>query len=131
MRAGARQTFAKVNEFLAVERRHGATLRESTGGAVWSELAAVRARYAPELSPARRSRYRIRERLWFRTYWGALLVQSVIPKRFRVGPWSSYLNAGEAPLSRLRILAMLLPRVGRGQLARVMRPSRFWLEPPA
>ena len=33
MRAGARHRFVKVNEFLAIERNHATTLRDSTGGA--------------------------------------------------------------------------------------------------
>jgi glycosyltransferase involved in cell wall biosynthesis len=128
MRAGARKRFHKVDEFLAIERRHGATLRESTDGAVWAELVSVRARYQRPSTWGHR-RLALRRRIWFRLFWLRLTIQSILPSRARRSHWSRFLGAGHSRISLGRVLLMLLPSVGRGQPSRVMAPSRYWLEP--
>jgi glycosyltransferase involved in cell wall biosynthesis len=128
MRAGSRQRFHKANEFLAVERKHAGTLRESTDGAAWAELATVRARYQGPSTWGRR-RLALRRRIWFRLFWLRLLTQSITPARWRLKPWSRFLGAGQSRISRSRVFLMLLPSVGRGQPGRVLTPSRYWLEP--
>jgi hypothetical protein len=40
-----------------------------------------------------------------------------------------FLNADRTAFSMWRIFAILLPRVGRGQLDRVLGPSKKWLDP--
>jgi hypothetical protein len=133
MRADGRFRFAKINEFLAVERDHSSSLRESGAAALAEELAIVRARNA---APARGRAWRRmvgptnRERAWRRVYWLAFLVQSFTPASIRRGPWSRFLAADRTELIVHQVLRALLP--GQGDMRfRVMPPSRRWLEPPA
>jgi glycosyltransferase involved in cell wall biosynthesis len=131
MRAGRDHTFHKVNEFLAVERNHSSTLRESLGDEVWPELARLRTSYV-RLSGARHQRmlrrHRVRERYYYRLYTMLLLLQSVIPRRLRRGPWSRMLGAG-LEFDRLRAALSLVPRLGH-RLAgdNVFAPAPRWLD---
>lgn len=132
MRAGRQFRFAKVNEFLAVERDHASSLRESGASALSEELATVRARYATPTHRGPRKRMpgpANRERAWRRLYWLSFLVQSLTPAGIRRGPWSHFLAADKTDLIVPRVLQALLP--GQGDMRfRVMPPSRRWLEPP-
>lgn len=132
MRASARRRFVKINEFLAVERDHRATLRESSMEALLAELEGVRSRYVSLQGERHRSavvRHNMRERIWKRFYWIAFLLQASVPSQVRRGPWKRFLATGTARLIVWRIAQQMLPRQGdlRDQL---MAPSRYWLEPP-
>jgi glycosyltransferase involved in cell wall biosynthesis len=140
MRAGVRGKFRKVNEFLSIERNHGGTLRASIGSPLWQELEAVRSRYVKLHGRKHWFRLRLerlRARLWVKAYYVALFVQSVIPSALRRGPWSRFMNSGEARIDRLRLLVHALPWVGRigfirrAVEGRILRPARVWLEPKA
>jgi len=132
MRAGARHRFVKLNEFLAIERNHGATLRETKGSTVWPELEAVRARYV-RLDGSRHDRQMLRHylryRLYRRLYWARLLVKASLPSRFRGTDWRNMLDSGRLELRRARLLLRMAPRLGRAMAGTVVSPSRYWLEP--
>jgi glycosyltransferase involved in cell wall biosynthesis len=138
MRAGARRRFFKVNEFLAVERNHGSTLRESVGEPLWAELAAVRSRYVSLSADegARMARRDQRRALWWgRLYAATMLLQSFVPAPLRRGPWSRALNARLIHVNRLRFLVRALPLVKRVRVIHafaatdIIRPGRTLLEP--
>ena len=125
-------SFVKVNEFLAIERNHATTLRDSTGGAVWAELEMVRRRYAVWSEPSRQERirrHRVRTRLWNRVYWVSLLALSCVPRRLRHGPWSRMLASGHLDIRRLPLAMRPIPWLGRRYTGRVIKPSRYWLAP--
>ena len=139
MRMGAQRRFVKVPEFLAIERNHGDTLREATDGAVWTELAEVRSRYVTMTGKLHERRIEAQQRRlywWWRFYSLALLIQSLIPRPIRRGPWSRMLAARTTKVSRLRLLIRGLPfirRIGavRAYAAKnVLGPGRSLLEPP-
>jgi glycosyltransferase involved in cell wall biosynthesis len=138
MRVGLWRHFSKVNEFLAIERNHGTTLRESIGQPLWDELAEVRSRYVtpsgPEHDRALR-RLRYRTKFWSRFYALQLLLLSFVPRRVRRGPWCHLLNDPVTRLSRRRLFVRAIPWVGRLPQLRELRvqeplsDSRHWLEP--
>ena len=82
MRAGGHSPFRKVNEFLAVERNHSGTLRESLHGDVEAEItpASVAVRSGSMGSGIERSMrwHHFRRRFYFRLY-TLFLVQSLVP----------------------------------------------------
>jgi len=138
MRIGDRRRFSKVNEFLAIERNHPGTLRLAVGRPVWIELEAVRSRYVQLSGPdheRRVRRFRLRSKVWTRTYAGLLLIQTLIPSRLRSGPWSGLLNSGHAAPSRARLFVRAVPWIGRIPALKPLAggeflgPSRFWLRP--
>jgi len=129
MRVGARRRMVKVNEFLAIERNHGETLR-ATQAAVWTELGAVRERYVSMSGHAHERairRHRIRSGLWRRIYWSTFLVQSVLPRPLRGRAWSRLIGAGATRINKRNVALNLVPRLGRGAREPI-RPSRYWLE---
>jgi glycosyltransferase involved in cell wall biosynthesis len=132
MRAGAAHRFFKVNEFLAIERNHASTVRESEGNLVWDELNAVRSRYV-RLNGSVHERmirsHRLRDRLLRRLYWSAFLLRASLPARIPVGPWRHFIQSGQTGINRRRLLLSLVPRVGPRLAGRVQGPSRHWLEP--
>jgi glycosyltransferase involved in cell wall biosynthesis len=139
MRVGSRRHFEKVNEFLAVERNHTGTLRQVVGSPLWSELEAVRSRYvAPsgEYHEERIRRYRRRSKMWTRIYSLVLLLQTLMPRRARIGPWAHMLNRMQGRPSRSRLFVRAIPYVGRIPRLRslstgeILGRSRQWLEPP-
>ena len=133
MAAGEKHRFVKVNEFIAVERNHLGTLRESTSGAVWEELLSVRAHYVHLTGvehQIRRKVHGLRRRLWHRAYWTAIAVQATLPRAVRASPWRSFLNATPEVLVPT-ILVRTIPFIGGRIAPVVIRPSRRWLEPEA
>jgi len=128
MRAGATHQFKKVDEFLAVERDHAATQR-ARGSAVWDELTEVRSRYVAageRPGPVRRSV--LRERVWRRLYSFALVAQATTPEWLRRSPWHRLLAAPEFRFSRLRLLLLTIPYLGRRFAGRVIVSDAGWLE---
>jgi hypothetical protein len=131
MRAGATHSFRKVNEFLAVERDHRSTLRESDRDILESELDRVRSRY---VSLNGRSHERaVRRNLvigkfWFRVQWAALAFQVMVPGRIRRGPWSRLLASHRTHIRRSRILPHLVPRLGRRFSEGIVGQDRYWLD---
>ncbi len=132
MRASTQNHFVKLNEFVAIERNHETTIRETMSNALEEELSAVRTRYVALAGPRHRLavlRHRLRAWTWAHAYWLLFAIQSVVSFTWRRGPWSRLLESGE-----LRIRWHLLPlRFVPGlsqRRPRVVRPSRYWLEPP-
>jgi len=133
MRAGAGHRFFKLNEFLAIERNHSATLRESMGSGVWGELRTVRSRYVLQEGDSHETmmrRHRLSSRLWYRIYWLGLLIQSMVPKSVRRGPWARLLATRGGDVRRARLFLRPIPKVGTLISGHVLRTSRHWLEPP-
>jgi glycosyltransferase involved in cell wall biosynthesis len=139
MRTGAHRRFVKIPEFLAVERNHPATLRKAVGKALMDELEVVRSRYVSLVGATHTRRLKAHERrsyAWWRVYSLGLLIQSLVPRQVRRGPWSHLLNSGSVRLKRLRLLVRALPfikRVGRINdfaAGDVLHHSRLLLEPP-
>jgi glycosyltransferase involved in cell wall biosynthesis len=132
MRAGATHRFVKVDEFLAIERDHAGTLRESVADQVWPEVDLVRRRYVRLEGRRHRlllSRHRMRSRLYHRLYWAAFLVQSSLPERRRTSAWRHLLSSGHIDVDRRGLLVRMVPRIGPRIVHQVIGPSRYWLEP--
>jgi glycosyltransferase involved in cell wall biosynthesis len=132
MRAGERHHFRKVSEFLAIERNHGDTLRESTGGAVWTELDQVRARFVARSgwrNAVRLKRHALRRRLWHRAFLLALLLQLSLPARARGTSWRHFVDAAGGDINRRRLIARSIPFLGRRVKGEILTSSRRWLEP--
>jgi glycosyltransferase involved in cell wall biosynthesis len=132
MRAGARHRFVKVNEFLAIERNHGATLREVQGSKLWPELTEARSRYVRMVGRAHNRkvlRHDIRSRLYYRAYWALFLLQASLPRRLRLSAWHRLLDTGQLEVHRVRLLLRMTPRLGRRLEGTVLGASRYWLEP--
>lgn len=133
MRVADRRTFVKLNEFVAVERNHEATLRAGQPEALVAELASVRARYVRLAGPRHRIallRHTIRGEFWVRAHWAAFAMQSLLPVSRRRGPWSRLINSREPDIRWHLLPLRLIPGIS-GRRPRVIRPSRYWLEPPA
>jgi glycosyltransferase involved in cell wall biosynthesis len=116
MRMGDHRTFQKISEFLAIERNHTDTLRAATGNEVWSELDRVRSRYVSLSGEDHDRRVQAQMRrsyIWWRFYSLGLLLQSLVPRRLRRGPWSRTLGQSTTKVSRLRLLVRALPFVKR------------------
>jgi hypothetical protein len=132
MRAGASHRFAKVDEFLAVERNHGATLREMQADELWPELSSVRSRYV-RMGGKRHEwmvwRHRARLRQYHKWYLARLLAQSVLPRPLRGAAWHHMLDSGHLEIRRLRLLLRITPILGRFVSGPVLEPGRYWLEP--
>ena len=134
MRAGTDHQFVKIHEFLAVERDHGATLRSSEREDLLRELHRVRSRYVTLSGGTHRramARHSVRVRLLYRVYWGRFTVKSLLPARLRGRSWRHILATGTASINVSRVAMLLLPRRGARHGWSLLRPSRFWLEPPA
>jgi glycosyltransferase involved in cell wall biosynthesis len=133
MRAGARQRFVKLNEFVAIERDHHSTLRELDAHALQAELETVRSRYAPAGRVPRllaALRHLILSVWWYRLQWLAFAAQALLPRSVRRRPWSRLLSSGHIRV-RLRLVPLLLVQPhGRRFSHRIAHPSRYWLEPP-
>ena len=144
MRAGASCRFAKVNEFLAIERDHAATLRETMARAAGAphprgsdegyrdELVRVRSRYVllegEEHTRALR-RHALRARLWTRLYALAFSLLAIVPQPIRRGPWSRLLASGQPRIARLPLFFRQVPKLGRYFAGPAISASRDWLEP--
>ena len=138
MRAGTRHRFLKIKEFLALERNHGSTLRQTVRAPLLSELERVRSRYVSLSGPEHTSsclRHARRRAQWERAYKLGLLLQSLVPASVRRGPWSRLLNSRLVEVERVRYVlrAMLvgkyLPGVRRWAARDFLRPNRSILEP--
>lgn len=144
MRAGAGFRFVKINEFVAIERDHAGTLRETAARAAGSSSARgsdeglrsvldnVRSRYIDLRGERHRRslrRHLLRARVWTKLYGLGLALQSFIPSRIRRGPWSRLLATGEPRIARIPFFLMHLPRMGPRFAHRAIRASRYWLEP--
>ena len=131
MRAGKDHKFHKVFEFLAIERNHAGTLRESSGDEVWAELKQLRSSYV-RLEGVRHERlhrrHQVRWRFYYRLYSTTLLLQSITPRPLRRGPWSQML-AARLDFSRVRLAMSLLPRVGQSLAGGdLFGPAPHWLD---
>jgi len=131
MRAGSVHRFRKVHEFLAVERDHQFTLRESDRDAVARELTGVRERYVslsgPDHSRSER-RNSLIARFWFRALRGLLAVQLIVPRKVRRGPWARLLSQQRPRIRLSQLLIQLVPRVGRIATDRIVGSDRYWLD---
>src|SRR4051794_6488746 len=131
MRAGLRHRFHKINELVAIERNHGATLRLTSQAALEQELRDVRSRYVSlagyrhRLLDARNTR---RAQLWQRFYSLALLLQTRLPAPMRFEAWRRFISADALELDATSVFRQLLPGHQAG-LDAAMPASRRWLEP--
>jgi glycosyltransferase involved in cell wall biosynthesis len=129
MRAGVRQRFHKVNEFLAVDRVQAGAYRATAAEGVRAELMRVRARYVDLSGPQHHVRtglHRARFGLIRRFYSLAFLGQSLLPPRLRARPWAMFLAQPGVRVDRLAGAAALIPRVGTRFQDRVTRSPRRW-----
>jgi glycosyltransferase involved in cell wall biosynthesis len=133
MRLADRRRFAKLNEFVAVQRNHDATLRESQSQALNDEIAGVRRRYVTMHGWHHQRAligHRIREGWWWRAYWVMFSLQNLLPKRLRGRAWSRLIGSGRFEIRWWLLPLKLIPGLA-DRRPRVIRPSRYWLEPPA
>jgi glycosyltransferase involved in cell wall biosynthesis len=124
MRAGDHHRFAKINEFLAVERDHPGTQRLALGSRVWDELADVRSRYAS--SSARSGSHWLRRALWHRFYSLALAVALRRGGHPR-GAWARLVRTRTVRFSAWRLVLGLLPRVGHRLAGEVYGRDEWWI----
>lgn len=132
MRTSKRRRFVKVDEFLAIERNHGKTLRAEQMDALWSELASVRGRYVQTYGLGHRvasASHRLRMAITGRAYLAWFLVRSTLRVGAGRGPWSRYRTARPAAIRWHLLPLRLIPGMA-ARRPRVIEPSRFWLEPP-
>jgi glycosyltransferase involved in cell wall biosynthesis len=130
MRAADRQTFVKVNEFIAIERDHTGTIRQRLGQDLAAELSAVRGRYV------RLAGWHHRARLihhWLRTsYWRwvhrTLFVFQSVFRRRQPSSWPRFIGSGGLEIKWHLVPLCLLPNLG-GRRPRLIRSTRDWLEP--
>lgn len=133
MRAGATQRFSRIDELVAIERNHRLTIREQQHGAIRSELESVRSRYVSLSGPRHRVallRHAVRSWAWRRLPWVTMAVQAMRPSGRRHGRWARMLESGQPQIRWPLVPLKVLPIVSR-RVSRVLRPSRYWLEPPA
>ncbi len=131
MRVGEHHRFGKVNEFVAVERNHDQTLRESQASGIQAELELTRSRYVRVTGRQHQRRVRrhdVANRIWSRLYRLAFLAQSLVPTRLRRGPWRHYLAAAGDDVSRVDLALTQIPALGLGR-GRILHPNRRWLRP--
>lgn len=132
MRTGDRYRFVKLNEFVAIERDHRSTLRESHREDLDAELRAVRSRYV-RLRGLRHAvavrRHVIRSMLWHRMYWMAFAVQNLLPEALRHGSWSRLVQSRQTRPRVFLVPLLLVQRHGRQFSMRLVEPSRHWLDP--
>lgn len=130
---GSSHRFRKVFEFLAVARYHPATLSLMHRPKVLRELDGIRLRHAPRGRAGHRWLARLdglRRPFWTRVYWLSYVAQSLLPVRFRRGPWARLLTSGHTSISYLSLLLRPIPGLGRRVAGPLIRPSRYWLHPP-
>lgn len=128
MRAGARHRFVKVDEVLAIERNHEATLREQQASAVALELAAVRARFGRE-SGRSDLVLRLRNQVSLAANLLRFGLQASLFARLRGGAWRELLNARRGDIRTRWIPVRLIPVFGRRVDDRLLRPASTWVEP--
>lgn len=138
MRAGADHSFMKIDEFLAIERLHRATLREAIGAPLWAELAGVRSRYVSLDGPDHERRvydHDVRRGRFEHAYKRDLLFQSFLPRMRRNGRWTRLLNSGMVDVERLRYVlraakvGKVVPGLRRWTARDFLRAERSILEP--
>jgi glycosyltransferase involved in cell wall biosynthesis len=133
MRAIGTRRFVKVDEFLAIERDHRATLRDTQSERVWEELDGVRSRYVASDGPHHARmlrRHRLWGGLWKRWYTLRLVGLASLPAEWRRGPGARLLASGNSRVLRVRMILRSIPRLGPKLVRDVMEPGRSWLEPP-
>lgn len=131
MRAGRHHRFVKVDEFLAIERDHAGTLRETQAAALGDELKRVRRRYV-RLSGVRHHLMAVRDlarmAVWRRRYWLAFSIAYARP--FGVDRrWSRILAADRLRIRPAAAILQHLPGAGLSFRDRVLAPDVTWLEP--
>jgi glycosyltransferase involved in cell wall biosynthesis len=130
MRMGARHRFVKMNEFLAVERNHLATLRILGGDAVEAELTNVRSRYVRTRGP-----HNAIALAWHRL--SVAFIRRIYLIRFiraarsagsrSAIPWSGLLRSRMFDVSATHAVGALIPVVARLHLPKIARPKAAWL----
>jgi glycosyltransferase involved in cell wall biosynthesis len=130
---GDSHRFKKIFEFLAIARYHPATLSLMHRPKVIRELDSIRLRHAPRgraALPLWNWLDRLRRPFWTRIFWLCFVAQSVVPARFRRGPWSRLLASGQTRLSYVSLVLRPIPGLGRKVAGPLIRPSHYWLRPP-
>jgi GT2 family glycosyltransferase len=130
IRAGRTFRVGKVNELLAVERRHPAAKTSAELPAVLREAAQVRSRYESRGSvPIALSRAAEEGYGWLyrRRCWAQFALRS----RGRVadgGPWGHFLAAGRPRLDKRRVLLAQVPPLGRRMTVNAVILEPGWIE---
>lgn len=138
MRAGDRYRFLKIDEFLAVERLHHSTLRESVGEPLWKELERVRSSYVTLTGPhhdVQIAKHNDRRNRLERKYKVRLLLHSYTPRPLRKWPGGKILDSPFIRVRRFRYLLRVLligsfvPLLRRWTSRPLIRAERSLLEP--
>lgn len=133
MKVGGRHQFFRVSEFVAVERNHDATLRRDQAERVWGELKSVRSRYVTMEGVHHRMAsawHNLRHAAWERAEWARFAFVSLVPAFRQVGPWFRLRDSGGTKV-RWSLLPLRIFPYGSRVRPPMIRPSRYWLEPPA
>ncbi len=130
IRAGRRFRIRKIDEFLAVERRHFASKTLGEASSVKAETDVMLRRYQPADQTAIHS---WREKLIAfaarRVVWLRLLREVLSARREADGPWQHLLSASSVTLSVPRLLAGFVPWSPPTWKAGAVSTGREWLTP--
>ena len=130
IRLGESCRFAKVDEVMAIERRHSAAKTDAHTVELLLEARAVRSRHDSRAGGLKRlSAFFERARGWFwrRAYWAKFLLAS----RGLVhsgNHWGRFLEAARPKISVGRVLLTQAPIFGWGLTHDAVEPSREWID---
>ena len=129
MRMGARHRFAKVDEFLAVERNHASTLRLLRHDELLAEIELVRTRYV-RTSGARHKIalgwHRLRFASFRRYYWIRFILAAKLTRSESSARWAGLLGSDWFTVSTSKAVVALVPRLARRAATDVVRPRPEW-----
>jgi glycosyltransferase involved in cell wall biosynthesis len=130
IRAGRRFNIEKVDEFLAVERRHELTKTLGQAASMKVETERMLAGHQSSgLPDGPRRRLRLRAYIARRIAWLRLLRAFAWPAQ--EGPWARLVNASEPRFSVARLLAGFVPWSPQEWKAGSVRTGVDWLDPDA
>jgi glycosyltransferase involved in cell wall biosynthesis len=128
LRLGAAVRFGRVDEVLAIERTHGATLSRASAEAMAAEEAHVRERFQPRGGQSRaiqRVAARARAALWRRRLWVGFL-RSLRAAEPAHGPWSRIIEHGRLTVAPGRVALSQIPRLGAPFAWNAVVSEREW-----
>jgi len=113
LRLGRAGRFVRVDEVLAIERHHDASLSRAAADRMAAEAARVRNRHQPagKGTPSGAFVARARAAAWRRILWVRFL-RRVRGAQLVGEPWARFISEGELTVSPLRVTAMFVPRLG-------------------
>ncbi|MFN8629645.1 MAG: glycosyltransferase family 2 protein [Chloroflexota bacterium] len=128
IRAGQRFTVVKIDEFLAVERRHLASKTLGQADPMAAETVRMLARYGTESAPLRRTALRLSAYASRRAAWVRLLLAISRGARHQ-GPWANLIRASNIRIHPVRLAAGFVPWARQEWKAGSIDTGVDWLDP--